>query len=552
MKLYDALKKYVASSEYPFHMPGHKRRMGEPQESCAIDITEIEGFDNLHHAEGILKESQERAAELYGSKDTYYLVNGSTAGILAAISACVRPQGRILMARNSHKAAYHAAELRGLRISYLYPGKPYSVLNSEQLCPNKPYQESAEDMNYSDGKIGLGGERSLDREIGLGKEEGLDRKCSLNGEIGLSREIGLDGGINPEDVRAALEADGTIEAVFITSPTYEGVVSNILEIAKVTHDFAIPLIVDEAHGAHFGFHPCFPESSVKLGADIVIHSLHKTLPSMTQTALLHRNGKLVQNERIQKFLDIYQTSSPSYVLMASMDACIGLLREHKDRLFQDFSGRLKAFYQKAGRLRHIHFMECGLRYTTEDEAKQITKCFAESGRNISRDCSKLVFHADGRSGKWLADVLRERFHLEMEMAAGGYVVALTSIADTEEGFERLYTALQILDGELETQRCKDTHTVSSVINHLQYVMNRKEPPFTIAQAAELPHKRVTWAESEGEICAEYIYMYPPGIPLIVPGERISGALLNWVLACRRDGFTLHGMSDYSMQTVEIV
>lgn len=546
MKLYDALKKYAASSEYPFHMPGHKRRMGEPQESCAIDITEIEGFDNLHHAEGILKEAQERAAELYGSKDTYYLVNGSTAGILAAISACVRPQGRILMARNSHKAAYHAAELRGLHISYLYPGKFDSGFSPEKSYSEKSYQESEEDMNYPGEKIGLGEESSL------GKENGLDRKCSLNGEIGLSREISPDGGINPEDVRAALEADGAIEAVFITSPTYEGVVSNILEIAKITHDFGIPLIVDEAHGAHFGFHPCFPESSVKLGADIVIHSLHKTLPSMTQTALLHRNGKLVQNERIQKFLDIYQTSSPSYVLMASMDACIELLRENKDRLFLDFFGRLKAFYQKAGRLRRIHFMECGLRYITEGEAKQVTKYFDESGWNVSRDCSKLVFHANGRSGKWLVDVLRERFHLEMEMAAGGYVVALTSIADTEEGFERLYTALQILDGELETQHSKDTHAVCNVINHVQYVINRKEPPLTIAQAAELPHKRVTWMESEGEICAEYIYMYPPGIPLIVPGERISGALLNWVLACRRDGFTLHGMSDYSMQTVEIV
>ena len=257
MNLYDRLLQYQSSEMYPFHMPGHKRRKDDFANPFFIDITEIEGFDNLHHAEGILKDAQDRAAALYHSEETYFLVNGSTCGILAAVSACTARGGKILMARNCHKAAYHAAYLRGLDIEYLYPEK--------------------EDI------------------------------------------FGINGGIHEDIVEKALEEFQDIQAVMITSPTYDGVVSNVEKIAQIVHRKGIPLIVDEAHGAHFGFHEYFPKSSVEMGADLVIHSLHKTLPSLTQTALLHVNGNRVDRECLRKFLDIYQTSSPSYVFMAGMD-----------------------------------------------------------------------------------------------------------------------------------------------------------------------------------------------------------------------------------------
>ncbi|MDO4345589.1 MAG: aminotransferase class V-fold PLP-dependent enzyme, partial [Eubacteriales bacterium] len=317
-QLYRKLKEYSQSEAYPFHMPGHKRRLGVPEGIREIDITEIDGFDNLHHAEGILKEAQQRAAKLYGAEETYYLVNGSTAGILAAISACVGQGGKLLMARNSHKAAYHAAEVRALKTVYLYPQR-------------------------------IGGEK----------------------DGGLFSGAGLAGSISPADVRRALENDSKIEAVFLTSPTYDGIVSDIKEIAGIAHSFGVPLIVDEAHGAHFGFHPYFPESSVRLGADIVIHSLHKTLPSMTQTALLHQNGVLVKRERIQKYLDIYQTSSPSYVMMACMDGCIEMLRQQGDVLFEDFAERLEWIGREADGLKHIHLLRCaGAKGSRRADAKE--------------------------------------------------------------------------------------------------------------------------------------------------------------------------------------
>ena len=381
MNLYDRLLQYQSSEMYPFHMPGHKRRKDDFANPFLIDITEIEGFDNLHHAEGILKDAQDRAAALYHSEETYFLVNGSTCGILAAVSACMTRGGKILMARNCHKAAYHAAYLRGLDIEYLYPEK--------------------EDI------------------------------------------FGINGGIHEDIVEKALEEFQDIQAVMITSPTYDGVVSNVEKIAQIVHRKGIPLIVDEAHGAHFGFHEYFPKSSVEMGADLVIHSLHKTLPSLTQTALLHVNGNRVDRECLRRFLDIYQTSSPSYVFMAGMDSCVCLLEKRGGELFESLRRNLEVFYKQTESLGCIYLANHGL--------------MGKSGIH-DFDRSKLVISARnaGFTGNQLANLLRNRYHLELEMAGGSYGLALTSISDTEEGFLRLSEALKEIDACLENKIEKNT------------------------------------------------------------------------------------------------
>ena len=284
------LNELEQSDIYPFHMPGHKRAFLPFANPYAIDITEIEGFDNLHHATGILQEAQQKAADLYGAKKTYYLVNGSTCGLLAAISAAVPRGEKILMARNCHKAVYHAMYLRQLVPVYLYP----------------------EDTAY-----------------------------------------GIQGQVTPQMVQKQLKQTPDIRAVVITSPTYDGVVSDIQSIADIVHAYGIPLIVDEAHGAHFRFSDYFPVSAADLGADVVIQSFHKTLPAMTQTAVLHLCSERVSEKLIRRFLGIYETSSPSYILMSSLDACVAKLEKDSGRLFDEFTENLEAARRQLGQRRYI-------------------------------------------------------------------------------------------------------------------------------------------------------------------------------------------------------
>ena len=295
--IYEKLKAYSDSDYYGFHMPGHKRKMHMSWDAdpYSVDITEIEGFDDLHHAEGILKEAQERAARVYHADETHFLVNGSTVGILSAIAGVTNKGDQILVARNCHKSVYHAIYMNELRPVYIYPE--------------------------------------------------FDSKLQLNIEI------------SAEDVRRALNQYPQIRAVMIVSPTYDGVVSDVAEIAKAAHEKGLPLIVDEAHGAHFGFHPYFPENANQKGADIVIHSVHKTLPAFTQTALLHMNGNLVNREKVRRYLHMLQSSSPSYILMAGIDQCMEMLEYHREEVFAPYVERLKKCREELEKCKNIRLLE---------------------------------------------------------------------------------------------------------------------------------------------------------------------------------------------------
>ena len=490
--LYEQLEEYCNSDAYPFHMPGHKRNATLVREMYAlgrdekdwerknrmpygIDITEIDGFDNLHHAEGILLEAQQRAASLYGAYKSFYLINGSTCGILAAIFACTTQKGKLLMARNCHKAVYHAVELRELETVYLYP---------------KADIDSAEQIN---------------------------------------------GSIRPEDVEAALTRNPQIQAVVITSPTYDGILSDVEKISKIAHGHGVPLIVDEAHGAHFGFHPDFPENALKKGADIVIHSLHKTLPSMTQTALLHIGEKSTKwTEHVKKYLDIFETSSPSYVFMAGMDQCMRLIEARGKELFEGYSQRLHCFKKEVAKLPHIHLL------TDEDAVRQHV---------YETDPGKLVIAADGWNGHEVAEFLRRKEHLEIEMEAAGYVIALTSIADTDEGFERLKNALIHIEENISTNLVEEEEKQPQLSGTPDN--GRKTVALSIAQATACEHTTVDLESSIGEISGEYIYLYPPGIPLVVPGERITEELLGQMQKIRQVGLEIQGMRDYSGKKVDV-
>lgn len=466
------LREYGRSDYYPFHMPGHKRQFRAEADPYQIDITEIDGFDNLHAAEGILREAQERAGRLYGSEHTFYLVNGSTCGILAAVSAAAKPGSRIVMARNMHKAMYHAVYLRQLSPVYLEP------------------------------------------------------------EV---TEFGICGQISPEQVRRVLKAhqNENIAAVCLTSPTYEGVTSDIRAIAEIAHQYQIPLIVDEAHGAHFGFHKDFPQTAVRQGADAVIQSIHKVLPSFTQTALLHVNSAYLSEERVAEFLGIYETSSPSYILMAGMERCMRLLREDGDALFERYTGMLHRFYAKMAELKHLHVM------TTQDFTPE---------EICGLDPSKIVVSTAGTTltGPGLYQRLLEEYHLQMEMVSGFYVLGMTSIADTEEGFDRFAAALQEIDRDISAAEA-DGNT--AFIRELYRPKKRELEPY---EALEMDTEEVSYDSAAGRVSAGYIYLYPPGIPVIVPGEVLEEDVIADLKKCHELGLNLQGVADAGNERIKVV
>lgn len=475
--LYRQLEQYAKTDYYPFHMPGHKRNPsctegGFPLEK---DITEIEGFDNLHHAEGILMAAQERAARLFGAKETFFSVNGSTAALLAAISASVHRGGQLLTARNCHKAVYHGMYLRDLHPVYVFPSK--------------------------------------------------------------NAKLGINGAISPKDVEKALSENPGVEAVLVTSPTYDGIVSDIGEISKIAHRYDVPLIVDEAHGAHFSFSAYFPASAVELGADLVIQSVHKTLPAMTQTALLHRCSDRVKKETLQQFMGIYQSSSPSYVLMSSIDACADKLERDKGQMFQTYTKRLEAARKRLEALTNIRLL-------TSKAAKEMGA--------FAYDCSKLVFFTGDSSlnGHELSEILRREFHLELELEAENYVLALTSVGDREEGFARLVQAVEEIDRREGLKKSS-----GAFLEKQQEAFAEEWVPeivLSIADAMEAEQEVLPLWDSEGRISGEFAYLYPPGIPLLVPGEQITGLFLQNVRRYKEQGLSLQGMKEESCGYIYVV
>lgn len=461
------LIEYSNSDIYRFHMPGHKGN--NEKEHYQKDITEIDGFDNLHHPEGLLKKSMIQASQFYGSRSTWYLVNGSTCGILAAIAGVARIGDKIAIARNSHKAVYNAVYLNKLKVSYIYP-------------------ENIEEYN-------------------------------------------INGGITPESVEHLLKEETDIKAVYITSPTYEGIVSDVEGIAEVAHKYGIPLIVDEAHGAHFGISEKFPKSALECGADVVIQSLHKTMNSMTQTALIHTGkNSLVYDREISKYLGMYQSSSPSYILMESIDLCIKEMISDGKQKILEYNDKLHEFYEDLNELKKI---------------KILNDSIVNKQGVFARDIGKIVISVKGtdRNGSWLYDVLRTHYKLQPEMASGDYVICMTSYMDTKEGFIRLKNAIIEIDKELtlSEKRVDIISPKSSIVcEDIYEAMDRNR------------QIRIGLSESNGRISGEFIYAYPPGIPIVVPGERITQEILLIIERQIKAGLSIQGLEDEDCQYIYVL
>ncbi len=449
-------------------MPGHKRKETAciPEELAKIDITEIEGFDNLHKAEGIIREGQEFTASACGAGRSYFLVGGSTAGILAAISAATSYGGKLLMVRNAHRSAYNAAGLRGLKTAYIYPD--------------------------------------------------------------INERFGFCDAVTASQVEKALDREPDCDAVFIVSPTYEGSIADVKKIAEIVHSRDKVLIVDEAHGAHLSYidhNAGYGISACRAGADIVIQSAHKTLPAPTQTALIHLNGERVQSQRLEMFLGIYQSSSPSYPLMAGLEGAVRLMHESGRQLLTDLGNRFEKLVSDI-----------------EKECRLVEVLPFKKG---VRDMGKLVVSADkgGMNGNQLARTLREKYHLETEMCGERYVLAMFTVSDEDDAFDRMKNALVAIDRELSENKGLKTGEKPAAVEErrrTEYYMPEAKQALKISDMWDRPVSEIEISESAGCIAAEFVNPYPPGTPVLVPGEIILKAHIECIERLKKNGLNMVG------------
>lgn len=453
--LYDKLKMYSESGVYQFHMPGHKRNpmLCDGIMPYEIDLTEIDGFDNLHNAESCILEVQNLAEKLYNVKKAFLLVNGATGGILSAVRAMTDKGNKVIVARNSHKSVYNALELCGLTPKYIVP--------------------------------------KVDKEFGI--------NCS----------------ITPSQAEKAIRENPDAKLLIITSPTYEGAVSDIKEICRIAHLHNVMVLVDEAHGAHFPFSDSFPVEAIQCGADVAVASLHKTLPSLTQTALLLTSNEELINPLAEN-LAIFETSSPSYVFMSSIEKCLDFCKNTK--AFDEYIIRLNSFDEKCRELKNIKVLCCG-----NDNIK--------NHNFFDFDISKITVSVKGLNinGVQLADKLRNDFKIEPEMVCSDYVLLITTVCDTDEGFARLINALQIIDSECSAKE----------LNYNNLLLSQPRIALNPCDCSGKSGDFYLLKNSINKISLEYVWAYPPGIPIVAKGEVITQEIVDTIFMQIKNGINVY-------------
>lgn len=446
----------------PLHMPGHQRKrdMGTAL-PYAYDYTEVEELDNLHAPEGILQEAMNRTAAYYGCSDCFYLVNGSSSGLQAGIFTLLEEGDEVVVARNCHRSVFYALSLRKAKIHFLLP-------------------EFWEDF-------------------------------SCFGSVSL------------KEVERLLREFPKSKALIFTSPSYEGVVSDVEGIARLCHENGLFLLVDEAHGAHFSPKrgASFPESAISLGADLVVQSPHKTLCSLTQSAWILGNGERYSREKLSFYLSVFQTTSPSYPLMLSLEKATTLLEREGEALFSHWKEVMMGFREKAKGLSCFSFL------WEKEEA-----CFA-------MDFSKIFLRALGipklRLGRDLAKLLREDYGIESEMHSGENLLLMTGPFISEEELDRLFLTLKDIERRFGEEKGKPLR--SKLLSSALYQISVADNTLKISEGLK-EGEELNLRDGEGRICLEYLSLYPPGIPLLFPGEKLTAEKIQGIEALEKEGIEL--------------
>lgn len=474
--LFDALKKYVEDKTISFHVPGHKGGRGIPEFSdfvgknvMAIDVTAgILDLDTICNPLGVIREAEELAAQAFGAEHAHFLVNGTTSGIQAMILSVAGPGDEIIIPRNAHRSVVGGLILSGAKPVYIKPV--------------------------------------------------------------IDDYMGIAMGITPESVRRTLVEHPNAKAVFVINPTYYGVASNLKEIVEIAHSFGKPVIVDEAHGAHFGFHGDLPLSAMEAGADISSASVHKLVGSMTQSSILLVKSDLIDDRRVKAAMNITQTTSPSYPLMASLDvARKQIALSGKDMLDKT----IKLCENARKKLNEIPGI-----YVMGHDVENTEGCFAYDPTKLAINVREL-----GISGFEMERILKYDYHIQVELSDLYNVLAVGAIGDNEESLKAL------VDATYEISR---THCRKNLVKiNCEFPDNQElvvSPRFAFYSETRV----VSIEDSEGEISTEMLMAYPPGIPILCPGEQITKEVIEYAKALSSEGCHLQGTEDPDAQYIKVL
>jgi arginine decarboxylase len=484
---FDVLLDYVDSGVIPFHTPGHMQGKGMDRalrdflgdNVLAIDLTQIRGLDDLLQPAEAIAEAQALAAEAYGANHSFFLINGSTSGNQIMMMAALNPGEKMALPRNSHKSAMGGLIMSGVQPIWMQPE--------------------------------------------------------------VDDALHMDHTVTPETVRRTLDAHRDVKAVYIVTPTYYGVAADIEAIAAVVHERNLPLLVDEAWGPHFHFHPALPVDALEAGADLCINSTHKMLGSMSQTAMLHAKGKRVKIDRLKGVVKLFLSTSPNLVLIASLDVA-------RKQMALDGAALLSRTIDLA--------------QETRRKLNQIpgVYCFGEELRGkpgvFDLDPTKITITVKnlGYTGYEAEEILRRRYNVQCELADLFNCLALFTIGTTAEAAERLVYGVTQLARE---DRPIDVFSPSGVLERRlktgTYALP-KIPPIRMnpRDAFLAPTESVAFKKSAGRICAEVVTPYPPGIPVISPGEEITQEIVDYLDLELRAGVRMQGPYDSELRTIRVV
>lgn len=478
-----ALKASAERNAAAFHFPGHKRGEAAPSALTQLigtnpflhDVTEIPGLDSFFCPKGPLLEAKALAAHLFGAKETWFLVSGTSSGVQAAVMATCSPGDTIILPRNSHISATNGVVLSGALPKYIVP------------------------QHSPDWDI-FAGIRPLQVETAI-KESKLE-----------GRKVG---------------------AVFITSPTYNGICSNLSQISEICHSQGIPLIVDEAHGAHFKFHPQMPKTALEQGADISIQSTHKVLCSFSQSSMLHLSGDTVDRERLQKCVHSLQSTSPNWLLLASLDASRHQLSINPNTIFNEaveLANEAKILITAIPGISVLGLSDFAV-FPDMDPLR------------ITIGVWRL-----GLSGFEANKILDDELGVVPEAVSTSSITLAFSLGTTREHVGRLVSALNHLSKTYSTRyRGKDKLIPvagEGIYDGAVVSLSPREAFFAMKTK-----KKVT--ECVGEVCGECICPYPPGIPVLVPGEVITEKALSYLLQIKGQGGNITGTADPLFHSVVV-